>query len=218
MNLALSALVEQLKVRTQAQKENLKTLQWFRHNANARRGLPAQPDESVPTDSGALLAGVINAFTTRQEAGSSRGGEVGQSSDTTAGPKNPPDTSPQATDGRRSDQTTVGSSQAAARESSGGASQQTAGSSQQTEAGGGVEASEGSGGGGSGDPGSLRRTIAAAAIGAASTALLGGGGVFLTNYLFGGDEERVEERVEIRDGEYPLLDWLEEHGYHLPRE
>lgn len=224
MNLALSALVDQLNVRTQAQKENLKTHQWYRHHANVTRALPSMPDENAGTSS-AVLAEVLNAFSTRSAAGSSRSGESGPTPDGGSGSGVAEDSTAQASagGGRSNPNASAGRTsisggpdgQTAAPSEGGGSSSQVAGGGTQADPGAGGKDPAGTGSGGAGDSRSFRNTVIAAVLGAASTAALGGGGYLISNYLFGGDEG---DHVEVRDSQYPLLDWLQEHGHHLSKD
>lgn len=192
---ALSALVDLLKVRTDAQRENLKTVQWYRENADARR---AKPHHADLEDGAAALLGAINAISTRAQTNGDSGGQTGQPLNAATGTTGAANGQTEAGAGRNSGSSTVSSGR------------ENPGSGEPTRPGGGGTTAEGTGDNVAGRAG-LQGWKRIAAI-ATALAGAGGAGAAINNYFSG------NVTPEVKEGLYPLLDWLEEQGHHLPGE
>lgn len=216
----LTALVNLLNVRTDAQRENLETIRWYRQNADARRGKPHhaevnQEDVQVRALVGALSHAVTNGTTVSSDSS----GQASQSTDTSTSTASVEHGTAEEHSGR---QPQPDPTPAPKPETSGGSDQQTSSGD------GGVSPNHGSGGsakppdstpgttgqgvsGGSGLQGWKRYTaITVAALAS------GGVGAAVYNQFFTTDIN--SGGTTVIEGEYPLLDWLEEKGHHLSKD
>lgn len=188
--LAMGAVIDALRARTARERSKTDVARWLTLNASTNRNLPDLP----PTEGDSEI-GVAYAIANQESTQANRPEPSGATAATAS-------TSDSA---NRSGSQATAATQAANRGVE-GANGGTAGTAP----------------GGSGEVAAAPRQSSAIGalpwklIGSLLLAMAGGGGLTAgMNWMFGGDDNSQPPAVVV-EGEYPLLDWLREKGYHMP--